>query len=104
MHYEIIAALINAAGTIIAASIGVAGVYALFKHRRKVQMLSEQIEAYHHFEGELTREIYRLKNNSELSESSLPSFRGKLRNELVKDEQRPSMTAKEAIKMRNTIL
>jgi len=102
---EVIAALINAGGTVIAAVIGVAGVFSIVKHRSKVQRLSQQVEAYYHFEGELAREIYRLQNNrAELSEPSLPAFRGQLRSRLAKDDQRPSMTAKEAVELRNRIL
>jgi hypothetical protein len=102
---EVIAALITAGGTVMAALIGVAGVYGIFKHRSKVQRLAQQVEAYYHFEGELAREIYRLQNNgAELSGSSLPAFRGQLRTRLAKDDLRPSMNAREAIELRDRLL
>lgn len=46
MEGEVIAALINAGGTVIAATVGVAGVFAIIKHRRKVRWLSQQVDAY----------------------------------------------------------
>ena len=49
MEGEVIAALINAGGTVVAAVIGVAGVFSIVKHRSKVQRLSQQVEAYYHF-------------------------------------------------------
>jgi len=58
---EVIAALINAGGTVIAATVGVAGVFAIIKHRRKVRWLSQQVEAYYQLEGELAREVHRLE-------------------------------------------
>lgn len=105
MGDEVIAALISAGGTVIAAVIGVFGVFSIVKHRSKVQRLSQQVEAYYHFEGELVREIYRLQNNgAELPDLSLPAFRGKLRSRLVKDGLHPSMTAKEAVALRDRLL
>ena len=102
---EVLAALINAGGSVLSAFIGVVGVYAIFKHRNKVQRLSQEVEAYYHFEGELIREIYRLQNAGvEVSESSLPALRGQLRNRLAKDERRPSMTAREASDLRDRLL
>lgn len=105
MESEVIAALINVGGTVIAALIGVAGVFSIVKHRNKVQRLSQQVEAYYHFEGELAREIYRLQNNgAELPDQSLPAFKGQLRSRLAKDDLRPSMTAKEAVELRERLL
>ena len=104
MESEIIAAFINSCGTVLAAAIGVAGVYSIFKHRSKVQRLSQQVEAYYHYESELAREIYRLQNTTELHDESLPHFRGQLRKRLAKDEFRPSMTARQAAQLRDKIL
>lgn len=105
MEAEVIAALINAGGTVVAAAIGLGGVFSIVKHRNRVQRLSQQVEAYYYFEGELAREIYRLQNHgAELADQSLPAFRGQLRSRLAKDDQRPSMTAKEAVELRNRIL
>ena len=105
MESEVTAALIHASGTVVAALIGVAGVFGILKHRSKVQRLSEQVEAYYPFEGELVREIYRLRNNGdELPDPALPAHRGRLRKRLARDGQRPSMTAREAAELRDRLI
>ena len=105
MDSEVIAALINAGATVLAATIGVAGVYAIVKHRRKVQWLSQQVEAYYHHEGELVKYIHQLENQGEvLTDNRLPAQRRQWRNRLVTNGQRPSMTARKAIELREQIL
>ena len=51
MEAEVQAALVTATGTSVAAIIGVAGVYAILKHRKKVADLAGQVEAYYRHES-----------------------------------------------------
>jgi len=105
MDSVVIASLINAGGTLTAAGVGVAGVYAIIKHRHKVRRLSQQVEAYYHLEGELAREVHRLENHgATITDDQLPALRRKLRNRLVKNGQRPTMTATQAAQLRDQIL
>jgi len=90
---------------VIAATVGVAGVFAIIKHSRKVRWLSQQVEAYYQLEGELAREVHRLENDgAEIPDDKLPALRRKLRNRVVKNGQRPSMTANKAAQLRDQIL
>jgi len=105
MEKEVIAAVISAAGTVLASVIGVAGVYSVIKYRRKVELLSQQVEAYYQHEGALVSEIYRLENSGAgICNAQLPSHRRKLRDRLATTTQRPSMTAAKARQLREQIL
>lgn len=94
MTPEILTALIEAAGTIIASIIGVSGVYLVVKNRKDIIKLSKEVEAYHKHEGNLVKKILECENKG-TTQSMIQSRRGTLRTELIQDaDERPSLTKK----------
>ena len=67
MTPEILTALIEAAGTIIASIIGVAGVFLIVKNRKDIIKLSKEVEAYHKHEGNLVKKILECENRKRVS-------------------------------------
>ena len=95
MNPEILIALIEAAGTIIASIIGVAGVFLIVKNRQDIIKLSKEVESYHKHEGNLVKKIL-LFENKETTPSMIQSRRGTLRTELIQEvEEKPSMTSEQ---------
>ena len=105
MNTDIVAALIEAGGSVLAAMIGVAGLLAIFKHRLRVDTLAKEVSAYYHHETQLVVAIFRLRNpEQEPDETKVKFLRGKLRSEFATDQPRPTMSAVEANKARKRIL
>ena len=102
---EIVSALIQTLGTIIASIIGVAGIFLIVKNREDIIKLSKEVEAYHKHEGNLVKKILELENK-EITPSMIQKHRGTLRNELINqtEDKRPRMTSQQAINLRKKYL
>ena len=104
MNPEILIALIEAAGTIIASIIGVAGVFLIVKNRKDIIKLSKEVESYHKHEGNLVKKILEYEKK-ETDPNMIQKHRGTLRAELIQDsEEKPSMTSEQARKLRKKYL
>lgn len=98
MPIELQVALINAAATIFAALVAIAGAAVIVAHRRLVIDLAREVEAYHKHEGRLVEKLIHAKND-EPTEGLIQYRRGLYRKEAPED-QRPHMTAHQARKIR----
>lgn len=100
-HPEILAALINAVGTIIAAAIGGVSVLIVALHRKAVVDLAKSVEAFYAIETALIERQLRAEGNSNPSENQIRQRRGKLRKEILGDNQPERwLTARQARKIR----
>lgn len=101
MTEAIVVALIGATSTVIAALIGVAGIYILFLHRKTVIQLTKQIEAYHAQEGNLVRALLQQQSQAtEVSDEQIMKWRGTYRSQYPQGNTRPQMTPEQAKKIR----
>lgn len=98
MPIELQVALINAAATIFAALLAIAGAAVIVAHRRLVIDLAKEVEAYHKHEGRLIEKLIR-EGGDEPTEGLIQHRRGLYRKEALED-QRPQMTAHQARKIR----
>ena len=104
---EIIAALINAAGSILAAAVGVGGVAIILRHRRTVRELADNVAAYWHLEAALIRELERRDNPGagEPSQERLPALRRQWRDRLCAgDAPRPTLSAEQARRLAKRLI
>lgn len=105
MDINIIVALIEAAGTIIASAIATAGVLVIFKARKNIIDLANNVEAYHKHETRLVKKIFELEDKREATDDLIKHHRGSLRSKLTpQDEDKPSMSADQAKKIRKQYL
>lgn len=102
MPIEIQVALIEAGATVLAALIATAGVAVILAHRRTVIELAKEVEAYHAQEGRLVEMIIR-RDSEEPTEGLIRSRRGQYRSH-SSSEGRPTMTAKQARRIRRRYL
>lgn len=102
MPVEIQVALIGAAATVLAAVIATAGVAAILAHRRTVIDLAKEVEAYHAQEGRLV-EMLICCDGKEPTDALIRSRRGQYRSHFSL-ESRPSMTPKQARRIRRRYL
>lgn len=100
MSDQILSAIIEASGVVIASVIASLGVFLLFRHRQKVVTLTRAVEAYHQVEGLLVEEL--LKRQGQDATASLISvWRGKFRTQLGADRE-SMMLPRDAARIRRS--
>lgn len=107
MDAQITGAMIQAAGTVIAAIIGSASLLAIALHRNNIIRLAKSTEAYYQIEAEWVKKQLKEQGNTNPTEQQIKNMRGKLRSDLMgKDHSKRSdfMNSREALKIRSKYL
>ena len=103
---ELEAALIQAAGTVLAAFVGVGGVAVIFRHRRTVRELADEVAAYWHLEAELISELERRTNPNAAppTRGQMAALRGHWRDKLCSPGNRPRLSAEQARRLARRLI
>lgn len=100
MEAEIVAAIISASGTVLAALIGGASVLVVALHRRWIIELAKSVEFYHALETAWLRESLRQELGREPTEGQINQRRGQRRRNLMGKIEHEVLTARQAAAIR----
>lgn len=100
MDAAIVAAIISASGTVLAALIGGASVLVVALHRRWIIELSKSVEFYHALETEWLRAGLRQELGQEPTEGQINHRRGRQRKHLMGEVEHKVLTARQAAAIR----
>ncbi|WP_142804409.1 hypothetical protein [Tepidiphilus sp. J10] len=100
MDTAILAAIISASGTVLAALIGGASVLVVALHRRKIIALAKSVEFYHALETEWLRESLRKELGQEPTDGQINHRRGQKRRSLMGSIDHAVLTARQAAAIR----
>ncbi len=91
---------------LIAALIGVGGVFIIMRCRNDIIQLTQEVEAYYHYEERLVENILILEKQIEKADPSLITYKkGRLRSIYIPSASyRPTLTARDAQKIRRRYL
>lgn len=100
MDAVIVAAIISASGTVLAALIGGASVLMVAFHRRWIIELARSVEFYHALETAWLRESLRQELGREPTEGQINHRRGKQRKRLMGEIDHTVLTGRQAAMIR----
>jgi len=93
---QIISSIIQSITQIIASFITVVGAWLILKHRRKVILLTENIEAYYNIEKQLVRSILVERGITNPTDHQINQAKSNLRKEALGLKRTKLLTSKEA--------
>lgn len=100
MSEQILSAIIEASGVVIASVIASFGVFLILRHRQNIASLTRAVEPYHQIEGPLVEELLK-RQGQDVTPSLISAWRGKFRTQLLADRE-ALMLPRDAVRIRRS--